>query len=93
MKVFKILGAYSLGDLTTVPWDFVAPHEKQAIKNHCGQTLIQLNERGGLSIQELYYVIFDQKFSRPIITEQEALKVVLAKLEEWNNNIDQKGNS
>ena len=45
-----------LGCPHDVPWEFVAPHEPQALRNH-GQTLARLAERGGLSPAELLAVI------------------------------------
>jgi len=42
--------------LPSVPWSFVAPHERQAIKNH-DQTLNTLAERGGLGLCELLAVV------------------------------------
>lgn len=48
-KTFPVLkGKY----LRCVPWEFVAPHEAQAQKNH-SQTLKRLAERGGLSPHEM----------------------------------------
>lgn len=44
-----------------IPWDVIAPHEKQAHANH-SQTLRGLAGRGGLSIHEAYYIIIDQPF-------------------------------
>lgn len=41
----------------SVPWAWVAPHETQARRNHGGQTLERLAERGGLSPVELYCVV------------------------------------
>ena len=35
-----------------VPWDWIAPHEEQAQRNH-SQTLARLAERGGLGLSEL----------------------------------------
>jgi hypothetical protein len=32
-----------------IPYDIIKPHEEQALKNHCGQTLDRLAARGGLS--------------------------------------------
>jgi hypothetical protein len=58
MKPFKILGRPLPGGLRTIPWDLIAPHERQAKKNH-SQSLERLNERGGLSIHELYAVLND----------------------------------
>lgn len=43
----------------SVPWDIVAPHERQAGLNH-RQTLDRLAERGGLDPRELYAVMHDE---------------------------------
>lgn len=45
-----------------VPWDFVAPHEIQAQRNH-DQTLERLAERGGLCEPELLAVLEDRPWS------------------------------
>lgn len=45
-----------------IPYDVIKPHEEQALKNHCGQTLDRLAERGGLSWVEAYAVLTDSKF-------------------------------
>ena len=45
-----------------IPYDVIKPHEEQALKNHCGQTLDRLAERGGLSWAEAYAVLTDSKF-------------------------------
>ena len=36
-KKFPILGTNE-----SIDWNLIAPHEKQAMENHCGQTLEQL---------------------------------------------------
>lgn len=59
MKTFPILGAYP----GRVPYDFVKQFEDRAKKNHCGQDIDDLASRGGLSWQELYYVIKDMQFN------------------------------
>lgn len=41
-----------------LPWALIAPHEKQAMKNH-GQTLERLAERGGLCFTEAYATLRD----------------------------------
>jgi hypothetical protein len=41
----------------SVPWSFVAPHAEQAERNHCGQTLERLAERGGLDPSEMVAVV------------------------------------
>ncbi|WP_425962744.1 hypothetical protein [Rhizobium nepotum] len=50
-----------------VPWAAVAPHEAQARKNHM-QSLKRLAERGGLGIEELFYVLVDRDFP-PVISK------------------------
>lgn len=45
-----------------IPYDIIKPHEEQALKNHCGQTLDRLEARGGLSWAEAYAVLTDSKF-------------------------------
>jgi hypothetical protein len=42
--------------LHSVPWSIVSPHEAQALRNH-GQSLDRLNERGGVSIRELWAIL------------------------------------
>jgi hypothetical protein len=42
----------------SVPWELVAPHEEQAMRNH-DQTLKRLAERGGLDPCELFCVLED----------------------------------
>lgn len=44
-----------------IPYDVIKPHEEQALKNHGGQTLDRLAERGGLSWAEAYAVLTDSK--------------------------------
>lgn len=47
-----------------IPWALIAPHNKQAQINHCGQTLERLKERGGLSPCEAIAVIEDRKWEQ-----------------------------
>ena len=68
-----------------IPWDAIAPHEAQALRNH-HQTLERLAERGGLSWVEAYAVLTDNHFmSVMFLTEKEAKEKVLALLpnQEW----------
>lgn len=55
----------------SVPWELVAPHEKQALANH-NQTLLRLHERGGLSPQELWHVLHDKRWHSSNITGADA---------------------
>jgi len=45
-----------------VPWGLVAPHERQAGRNHGGQTLAALAARGGLDPVELLAVLDDSAY-------------------------------
>jgi hypothetical protein len=46
------------------PWELVAPHEKQAEANHCGQSLKRLAERGGLCPIELMAILKDEPYPK-----------------------------
>ncbi len=46
----------------SIPWWIIAPHEKQALRNHGGQTLERLAERGGLGPSEALAVLEDREF-------------------------------
>ncbi len=47
----------------SIPWDLIAPHEKQALENHCGQTLQRLADRMGLSSHEAVAIIEDKRYT------------------------------
>ena len=82
MKLFYILGPYP----NHVPYDFVKQYEEQAKKNHCGQDIARLNERGGLSWKELYYVINGMDFNEDgRANEKDILfrHLVLLAINEW----------
>lgn len=57
-KKFPILGTNE-----SIDWNLIAPHEKQAMENHWGQTLEQLARRHGLSWYELLCVLLDKPFT------------------------------
>lgn len=57
-KKFPILGTNE-----SIDWNLIAPHEKQAMENHCGQTLEQLARLHGLSWYELLCVLLDKPFT------------------------------
>ena len=57
-KKFPILGTNE-----SIDWNLIEPHEKQAMENHCGQTLEQLARRHGLSWYELLCVLLDKPFT------------------------------
>lgn len=61
----------------SIPWEIIAPHETQALKNH-GQTLKRLAERGGLGWQEALAVLEDKRWKEVAqIEEHEAEKRVV----------------
>lgn len=51
-----------VGAPMSVPWSLLAPHEAQAQRNHGGQSLERLAERGGLSLCEMCAVIEDRRW-------------------------------
>lgn len=48
----------------SIPWDLIAPHEKQAQDNHGAQTLKRLAERHGLSAHEAVAAIEDMPYCK-----------------------------
>ncbi|MDQ0472773.1 hypothetical protein [Labrys wisconsinensis] len=44
-----------------IPWSMIAPHERQALRNH-SQSLSRLAERGGLSACEALAVLADREW-------------------------------
>jgi hypothetical protein len=42
---------------TYVPWEFMLPHDDQAMTNHGMQTLARLSERGGVSVAEALAIL------------------------------------
>ena len=55
---------------TSIPWSVIAPHERQADRNH-GQTLKRLAERGGLSACEAVAVLEDRDWHK--MTDEDAV--------------------
>lgn len=55
-----------------VPWEMIAPHERQAKANHGGQTLKRLAERGGLGLAEAVAVLEDRPFKRMALADANA---------------------
>lgn len=59
---FPVIASYSRDSPArpkSIPWSWIAPHEPQALKNHCRQSLETLASRGGLSPVEIYAVLND----------------------------------
>ena len=69
-----------------VPWDIIAPHERQAISDY-GQTLRWLNDGIGLSIVELYYVLRDAAFpsyKQALVSVEVAARYIDTRIELFN---------
>jgi hypothetical protein len=46
-----------------IPWDIIAPHERQALQNH-GQDLATLRRRGGLGSCEAVAILEDRRWRK-----------------------------
>lgn len=60
-----------------IPWEIIQKHEKQALKNHGGESLEILAKRGGLSWYEAQCVLSDSYYGIAYISDEYARKVVL----------------
>lgn len=58
-----------------IPWEIIASHEEQAIKNHY-QTLDVLAKRGGLSFEEALAVLEDRAFEKDSMADVKLNKIV-----------------
>ena len=77
MKEFPIQGYWDRErrqwiPASTIPWDLIAPHEAQALNNHCGQTLERLAQRAGLSHCEAVAILEDRAWS--LMNQREAVQ-------------------
>ena len=54
----------SKDDLTSIPWAMIAPHDATAQRNHGGQNLIRLAQRGGLCPLEAVAVLEDAHYRK-----------------------------
>jgi len=86
MTEFPIMGYFSRPKWehvpgTTIPWAMIAPHEGQARRNHCGQTLQRLAERGGLSACEAIAVLEDRRWQQ--MDQDDATATLKAMVERW----------
>lgn len=65
VKQFKVMflhgREYPEHQTAFVRWNWIEPHEAQALKNH-GQDLEKLHSRGGLSPLEIYAVVSGKSF-------------------------------
>ncbi len=69
-----------------VPWEFIKPHERQALYNHGGQSLARLSNRGGLSVTEALAVVKGLDYGRIRHTPTNRLEIedeFLKILEAW----------
>ena len=53
-----------IGDLTSIPWAMIAPHDATAQLNHGGQDLAKLASRGGLCPLEAVAVLEDIEYRK-----------------------------
>lgn len=81
MRTFPILGTDQWA-----PYDLVFKHEKQAILNHGGQTIERLKERGGLTFEELYFVLSDSTF-KPNANIDSCRDFVIAEVDDYNKHL------
>jgi hypothetical protein len=84
---FPVLGFRMYRDKPlTVPWDFLAPHEAQAQRNH-SQTLKRLAERGGLCPTEMLDILKGQGWATSLrvhgLTPEMAWGQVERELTHW----------
>ena len=57
---------------SSIPWAMIAPHEVQALKNHCKQSLERRAERGGLGADEAIAVLEDRQWAQMDVDESTA---------------------
>lgn len=62
LRVMPTEKRFPIQDGPSVPWWAMEPHERQAQRNHSGQTLARLAERHGLSCAEAWWVINDTHY-------------------------------
>lgn len=67
----------------SVPWAFVAPHERQAQDNH-GQPVVRLAQRGGLSPAELLAVVTGRQW-REVGRDVDAAPELMKLLREFDS--------
>ncbi|OPZ35906.1 MAG: hypothetical protein BWY99_02136 [Synergistetes bacterium ADurb.BinA166] len=81
--MFSVQSPYRVHDgcPREIPWEMVRPHERQARRNHGGQTLARLSERGGLSASETVAVLEGREWHD--MPRQEAVSRLRQLLGEW----------
>ena len=88
MKRFPVLGTYPPKCPTQIPWAFIAPHEKQAQRNH-SQHLKVLAEHGGLDPHEIVCVVTSQPRPQTLVEAgsremDQAIDRLLTLLASWH---------
>lgn len=74
-----------------IPWEFIAPHDWQARRNHGGQTLARLSERGGLALSEVIAVLEGRPWRE--MDRASAKARLLDLLDEWRRSSTLKGSA
>lgn len=85
-KEFPILMSGSAEPKHTVPWGIFDNHIEQVIRNH-GQSLEELAARGGLSYEEIYFILHDSVFTKPAPSKQEAICFVTNAVKKYNKEV------
>lgn len=67
----------------SVPWAMLAPHESQAVKNHGGQSLARLAERGGLSPREMLNVLEGRNWKPGDRDDSGTIAELVRRVAEW----------
>ena len=83
IKLFPVLDEKNL----MVPYELVMRHNAQAFANHM-QNVDRLAERGGLSIEELYYVLSDKPYDfRTGLNRMAMIDWIVDTIEECNKGL------
>ena len=83
IKMFPILDEKKL----LVPYELVIQHNSQAFANHM-QNVDRLAERGGLSVEELYYVLNDEPYDHhTCFIRSKVIDWINDKIEEFNKGL------
>lgn len=67
--------------MNEIPFAMIAPHERQADRNHF-QTLDSVAERGGLGVCEALAILEDRPWRRGVSEEEDA-RLLINKVREW----------
>ena len=82
---FWLRAAHKWVPAFSIPWALIAPHETQALANHCGQSLDRLASRHGLSPCEAVAIIEDRAWHA--MDEQAALDRLAELVREHQANV------